>query len=213
MKPDIAQSGGNSEMGWGSDLVAELLRSLGIKYVCINPGSSFRGLHDSLVNYLGNDRPQMILALHEQSVVAIAHGYYKAAGEPMAVVLHSNVGLMAGMMSIFNAWCDRVPILILGATGAVDSAVRRSWIDWNHTFRDQGALVRHYVKWDEQPASTNAAIESVLRTYQRACSAPCGPGYVILDRRLQEDALRGEIAIPDIRRYRPSQGAAPSPDM
>ena len=176
MKPDIAKGGGNSQIGWGSDLIAELLRNLGIKYVCINPGSSFRGLHDSLVNYLGNDRPRMILALHEQSVVAIAHGYYKAAGEPMAVVLHSNVGLMAGMMSIFNAWCDRVPILILGATGAVDTAVRRSWIDWNHTFRDQGALVRHYVKWDEQPASANAAIESVLRTYQRACTAPCGPG-------------------------------------
>src|SRR5205809_1864312 len=105
MKPDSALQSQNKVMGWGSDVVAELLRRLGIKYVCINPGSSFRGLHDSLVNYLGNEKPQMLLALHEQSVVAIAHGYYKAAGEPMAVVLHSNVGLMAGMMSIFNAWC------------------------------------------------------------------------------------------------------------
>jgi thiamine pyrophosphate-dependent acetolactate synthase large subunit-like protein len=200
-------------MQWGSDLIAELLRKLGIKYVCINPGSSFRGLHDSLVNYLGNERPKMILALHEQSVVAIAHGYYKASNEPMAVVLHSNVGLMAGMMSIFNAWCDRVPILILGATGAVDSVVRRSWIDWNHTFRDQGAMVRHFVKWDEQPASAQAAIDGVLRTYQMACTPPCGPGYVILDRRLQEDPISGEIPIPDVRRYQPAAGNGPSPEV
>jgi thiamine pyrophosphate-dependent acetolactate synthase large subunit-like protein len=213
MKPDIAQSGGNTKMAWGSDVVAELLRRLGIRYVCVNPGSSFRGLHDSLVNYLGNDNPKMLLALHEQSVVAIAHGYFKASGEPMAVVLHSNVGLMAGMMSIFNAWCDRVPMLILGATGAVDTALRRSWIDWNHTFRDQAALVRHYVKWDEQPASPRAAIDSVLRTYQKACTMPCGPGYVILDRRLQEDEVEGAVSLPDLRRYQPLAAPAPSPEM
>lgn len=210
MKTDQTLSGGTRTMGWGSDVVAEMLRRLGIKYVCVNPGSSFRGLHDSLVNYLGNDSPRLLIALHEQSVVAIAHGYAKAAGDPMAVVLHSNVGLMAGMMSIFNAWCDRVPILMLGATGAVDSAVRRSWIDWNHTFRDQGALVRHCVKWDDQPASPQAAVDGVLRAYQMACTAPRGPSYVILDRRLQEDALKNEIVIPDIRRYSPPSAGRPS---
>src|SRR3954470_14032274 len=109
MKPDVAVIQRNSQMGWGSDVVAEMLRRLGIKYVCVNPGSSFRGLHDSLVNYLNNGDPKLLLGLHEQSVVAIAHGYAKASGEPMAVVLHSNVGLMCGMMSIFNAWCDRTP--------------------------------------------------------------------------------------------------------
>lgn len=213
MKPDVAVKADAPTMGWGSDVVAELLRRLGFKYVCINPGSSFRGLHDSLVNYLGNEKPQLLLALHEQSVVAIAHGYYKAAGEPMAVVLHSNVGLMAGTMSIFNAWCDRVPMLILGATGAVDSAVRRSWIDWSHTLRDQGALVRHFVKWDEQPQSAQASVDSVLRAFYKACSAPCGPSYVILDRRLQEDALGSDIVIPPVERYRPPTSAAPSPAM
>jgi thiamine pyrophosphate-dependent acetolactate synthase large subunit-like protein len=213
MQRDIPEVAGDLKMGWGSDVIAELLRRLGIKYVCLNPGSSYRGLHDSLVNYLGNDRPTILLALHEQSAVAIAHGYYKACGEPMAVVLHSNVGLMAGMMSIFNAWCDRTPMLILGATGAVDSAVRRSWIDWSHTFRDQGALVRHFVKWDEQPASARAAIESVLRTYQMACTAPRGPGYVILDRRLQEDIVAQDFEIPDIRGYTPLAETAPSQAM
>jgi thiamine pyrophosphate-dependent acetolactate synthase large subunit-like protein len=213
MKSDLAIKSDKPKMGWGSDVVAELLRRLGIKYVCVNPGSSFRGLHDSLINYLGNEKPTMLLALHEQSVVAIAHGYFKASGEPMAVVLHSNVGLMAGMMSIFNAWCDRVPILILGATGAVDSAVRRSWIDWSHTFRDQGALVRHFVKWDEQPASAKAAIDSVLRAYQAACTPPCGPSYVILDRRLQEDAIDSSITVPDVHGYRPPGPVVPSETM
>jgi thiamine pyrophosphate-dependent acetolactate synthase large subunit-like protein len=211
LKVDAALPGTERRMGWGSDVVAELLRRLGIKYVCVNPGSSFRGLHDSLVNYLGNSDPKLLLALHEQSVAAIAHGYAKASGEPMAVVVHSNVGLMCSMMSIFNAWCDRVPILMLGATGAVDSAVRRSWIDWSHTFRDQGALVRQFVKWDEQPASPEAAVDSVLRAYQMACSPPCGPSYVILDRRLQEDALESEITLPDVTRYRsPRVGSPPA---
>jgi len=210
MKADLPEKGTRPVLGWGSDIVAELMRRLGVKYVCVNPGSSFRGLHDSLINYLGNEKPQMLLSLHEQSVVAIAHGYYKACGEPMAVVVHSNVGLMAGMMSIFNAWSDRVPMLILGATGAVDSAVRRNWIDWNHTFRDQGALVRHYVKWDEQPATPRAQIDSILRAWQAANTAPCGPAYVIFDRRLQEDALEGDIALPDIARYKPKAAAAAS---
>ena len=210
MKPDLALQSPNKVMGWGSDVAAEMLRRLGIKYVCVNPGSSFRGLHDSLVNYLGNDDPKLMLALHEQSVVAIAHGYAKVTGKPMAVVVHSNVGLMCGLMSVFNAWCDRMPILMLGATGAVNSAVRRSWIDWSHTFRDQGALVRHYVKWDEQPASPQAVVDSMLRAYQAACTAPCGPSYVILDRRLQEDALSKEIVIPDIARYAPPLPGAPS---
>jgi len=209
MKTDVANVCSAPVLGWGSDVVAELLRRLGIDYVCVNPGSSFRGLHDSLVNYLGNEKPQMLLSLHEQSAVAIAHGYYKACGKPMAVVLHSNVGLMAGMMSIFNAWCDRIPILILGATGAVDSAVRRSWIDWNHTFRDQGAMVRSFVKWDDQPASPEAAVEGMLRAYKAALTAPRGPSYVILDRRLQEDKLEAGIDIPDIERFRPPPPAEP----
>ncbi len=210
IKADQAEPAAQQSIGWGSDVIAEMLRRLGIKYVCLNPGSSFRGLHDSLVNYLGNDQPTLLLALHEQSVVAIAHGYAKAAGEPMAAILHSNVGLMCGTMSIFNAWCDRTPMLILGATGAVDSAVRRSWIDWNHTLRDQGALVRHYVKWDDQPASPQASVDSLLRAYQRAVTPPCGPAYVILDRRLQEDALASPVTLPDVARYASPQAGIAS---
>jgi hypothetical protein len=106
---------------WGSDAIAAMLRALDVPYLALNPGASFRGLHDSLVNYLGNERPQMLLCLHEESAVAIAHGYARASGRMMGVVLHSNVGLMHGTMAIFNAWCDRVPMLILGATGPWDA--------------------------------------------------------------------------------------------
>ncbi|HEY3531983.1 MAG TPA: thiamine pyrophosphate-binding protein, partial [Casimicrobiaceae bacterium] len=126
---------------FGSDAIADMLRALGVEYVALTPGASFRGLHDSLVNHLGNARPAMLLALHEESAVAIAHGYARVAGRPMAVALHANVGLMHATMAIFNAWCDRVPMIVLGATGAVDAVRRRPWIEWIHTARDQGALV------------------------------------------------------------------------
>src|ERR671923_465384 len=155
-------SGANSP-GFGSDVVAETLRALDIPYIALNPGASFRGLHDSLVNYLGNERPQMLLCLHEESAVAIAHGYAKASGRMMGVALHSNVGLMHASMAIFNAWCDRVPMLILGATGPWDAAKRRPWIDWIHTTSDPAALVRGYTKWDNQPGSVQAAYEALLR--------------------------------------------------
>jgi hypothetical protein len=115
---------------YGSDVVAETLRALGFPYTALNPGASFRGLHDSLVNYLGNHDPQLLLALHEEHAVAIAHGYAKVTGRPMAVAVHSNVGLLHATMAIFNAWCDRMPVVILGAMGPVDAAKRRPWIDW-----------------------------------------------------------------------------------
>jgi len=131
---------------WGSDVLAEMLCHLDIPFVALSPGSSFRGLHDSLVNKLGNERPQMLLCLHEEHAAAIVHGYAEVTGEPLAAIMHSSVGLMHGSMAIFNAWCDRVPMLLLGATGSVDAALRRPWIDWLHTSRDQGALIRNFIK-------------------------------------------------------------------
>src|SRR5579871_1531110 len=107
---------------WGSDAMAACLRALDIPYLALNPGASYRGLHDSIVNYLGNTRPQMLLTLHEESAVAIAHGYAKAAERMMGAVVHSNVGLMHATMAVFNAWCDRTPLLLLGATGPWDAA-------------------------------------------------------------------------------------------
>lgn len=198
------------EDGWGSDRIARLLHHLDLPYLCFNPGASFRGLHDSLVNLLGNSDPTMLLCLHEEHAVAIAHGYAKVTGKPLAVALHSNVGLMHATMAIFNAWCDRVPMLILGATGPVDAALRRPFIDWIHTARDQASIVRHYVKWDDQPASVAAAEESLLRGMQLSNTAPCGPVYIVLDVSTQEMAYTTTAPLPDISRYGPIP--SPTPD-
>ena len=198
------------ETAWGSDAIAAMLRALELPYIALNPGASYRGLHDSLVNYLGNERPQMLLCLHEESAVAIAHGYARASGRMMGVALHSNVGLMHGSMAIFNAWCDRMPMLILGATGPWDAAKRRPWIDWIHTAADQGALVRDYTKWDNQPASVTAAYEALLRAVQIADTAPRGPTYVNLDAALQESKIGPLPPVPDVSRHRSPASTVPS---
>lgn len=203
---------GNAAPAWGSDTMAQAVRNLGYKYVALNPGASFRGFHDSLVNFLGNRDPQMILCLHEDHAMAIAHGYAKAAGEPMAVVLHSNVGLMHGSMGIFNAFCDRVPVMVFGATGPVDAAKRRPWIDWIHTAQDQGALVRNFIKWDDQPASVEAAVESIYRANQIAQTQPQGPVYVCLDADLQEQKLAAPVVPPEAHRFAAGDAPRPSDD-
>jgi len=194
---------------WVSDGIARLLRAFEIPYVCVNPGSSFRGLHDSLVNYNGNTHPQILLCLHEEHAVAMAHAYAKVTGKPLAVIVHSNVGLMHATMAIFDAWCDRVPMLILGATGPVDAAKRRPWIDWLHTAKDQGALIRHYTKWDDQPSSIRASYESLLRAMQITETAPKGPVYVCFDAELQESKIESLPPIPVIERFRPPTASVP----
>ena len=194
---------------FGSDVVADTLRALDIPYIALNPGASYRGLHDSLVNYLGNSAPQMLLCLHEESAVAIAHGYAKVTGRAMAVALHSNVGLMHATMAVFNAWCDRMPVLLLGATGPVDAMKRRPWIDWIHTARDQGALVRPYTKWDDQPASPGAAREALMRALWIANTTPQGPVYVNLDAEMQEAKLAEPLPPVDVARFMPPVAGAP----
>ena len=201
---------GVNAAAYGSDVVADALRALDIPYIALNPGASYRGLHDSIVNYLGNTQPQMLLCLHEESAVAIAHGYAKVTGKAMAVAVHSNVGLMHATMGFFNAWCDRMPMVVLGATGPVDATKRRPWIDWIHTARDQGALVRGYTKWDDQPASPLAAREAVLRAGWIANTAPRGPTYVNLDAGMQEAALNEPVSAFDAKRYMPDVASAPS---
>jgi len=201
---DRPENLGKPQMKWGSDVVAEVTRRLNLKYIALVPGASYRGFHDSIVNYLGNSNPQMVICLHEEHAVSIADGYGKVSEEPMAVALHSNVGLMHASMPIFNAWCDRTPMVIFGATGPVDAHRRRPWIDWIHTSKDQASIIRDYTKWDDQPASPQAAVESVLRANQITRSVPYGPVYICLDAGLQESALSEEISIPDPARFAPA---------
>ena len=194
---------GANAPGFGSDIIADALRSLDIPYIALTPGASYRGLHDSIVNYLGNSSPQMLLCLHEEAAVAIAQGYAKVTGKAMAVAVHSNVGLLHAAMAIFNAWCDRMPMVVLGATGPVDAVKRRPWIDWIHTARDQGALVREYTKWDDQPASPGAAREAILRGTWIANTSPQGPVYINFDAELQEMKVNEPLPAIDVNRFMP----------
>lgn len=173
---------------YGSDVVVDLLVELGVPLVAFAPGATFRGLHDSLVNYRG-DAPEIVECLHEEISVAVAHGYAKATGTMPAVALHDVVGLQHATMALYNAWCDRVPLLALGGTGPVDAAHRRPWIDWIHTANVQATQVRDYTKWDDQPASLEAVPESLVRARQLATSVPRGPVYVCLDSEIQEQEV------------------------
>jgi acetolactate synthase-1/2/3 large subunit len=186
---------------WGSDVVVDMLKAFEIEYVSLNPGSSFRGLHDSLINYGGNHMPETILCPHEEIVVGVAHGYARAKGKPMAAAVHNIVGLQHASMAIFNAWCDRLPIIVLGGTGPTDTAHRRPRIDWAHTAVVQGNLVRDFVKWDDQPASVEAIPESFIRAYRLATTDPMGPVYVCYDADVQEKKLNGDSTLPSLQRY------------
>lgn len=210
---DIPQPSEPGETIWASDAIADMLRAMDVPYVLLNPGASFRGLHDSIVNHLGNEKPQMMVVLHEEHAVAIAHGYTKVTGKPLIAILHSNVGLMHGSMAIFDAWVDRVPVIVLGATGPVDASKRRPWIDWIHTAQDQAALVRNFIKWDAQPASIPSAQEALLRAKQIATTAPQGPVYVCFDAALQESKLAARPAMPDPARYLAPPPARPSDEV
>jgi thiamine pyrophosphate-dependent acetolactate synthase large subunit-like protein len=170
---------------YGSDLLVERLVRLGVKYLALNPGASIRGLHDSLVHPPG-PAPELILSLHEEIAVAMAHGYAKAGGGTMAVAVHDTVGLLHASMAIFNAWADRAGLLAFVGTGPLDAARRRPWIDWVHTTTDQGALVRDFSVWNDQPTSPKALLESLDRAWTAAHRQPTGPAVISLDVDLQE---------------------------
>lgn len=190
---------------YGSDLIVDLLLRYRIPYVSLNPGSTFRGLHDSIVNYAGN-RPEIIECQHEEIAVGIAHGYARATGKPMACILHDTVGLLHGAMAIYVAYMDRAPVLVLGATGPMEAARRRPRIDWDHTALVQGNAVRDFVKWDDQPFGTEAVVESFARAYRIATAPPQGPVYLCYDVAFQEDPLTTEVELPD-----PDRGGLYSP--
>lgn len=210
MEPRTPAGARKSSAQYGSDVVVEMLAALGIEYVALNPGASFRGLHDSLVNFHTPGAPQIITCTHEEICVALAHGYAKTKGTPMAAALHNLVGLQHGTMAIFNAWCDRTPILVLGGTGPMDASRRRPHIDWVHTALVQGNQVRDYVKIDDQPWSVEAVPESMLRAYKTATTQPGGPVYVCFDVELQEQKLTEALMLPDPARY--AAPAAPGPN-
>jgi len=184
-----------NDRGWQSDVIVDLIKRYGFPFITLNPGASFRGLHDSLVNYGGND-PPMMLCPHEEIAVQIAHGYAKATGKPMAVILHDLVGLLHACMAIYYAYIDRVPVFIIGATGPMDEGKRRPHIDWTHSALVQGNAIRDYVKWDYQPTSIEGVPESFARAYSIMTTEPQGPVYMCYDAALQEEPLARKVMLP-----------------
>ena len=163
----------------GSDFMVDVIKSLGFEYICANPGSSFRGLHESVINYGGNQTPELITCCHEESSVATGHGYFKVEGKPLAVMAHGTVGLQHAAMAIYNAWCDRVPVyIILGNYG--DAATRRG-AEWYHGTQDVAAMVRDYTKWDDTPWSLGHFAESAVRAYRIGMTPPMAPVVIVAD--------------------------------
>ncbi len=190
----------------GSDFMVDVIKSLNVEYVAANPGSSFRSLHESVVNYGGNKSPELITCLHEESSVAIAHGYAKAAGKPMAVMAHGSVGFQHAAMAVYNAWCDRVPVIMFGGNG-IDADKRRPGTEWSHSVQDPALLLRDYVKWDDAPGSLQHFAESTVRAYRVATTGQMGPVVIMADIDLQEDAIHGKPpSIPKLRPTLPLQG-------
>jgi thiamine pyrophosphate-dependent acetolactate synthase large subunit-like protein len=211
--PSLSKGKGSHAPGWGSDFIVEQLSRLHLPYIALVPGSSYRGIHDSLVNYNNNDSPQMLICLHEEHAIALAHGYAKVTEKPLAAGLHANVGLMHASMAIYNAFCDRVPMVIMGATGPLDAMKRRPWIDWLHTALDQGALIRPFVKFDDQPLGINSAVRSLVKATASTIAKPCAPVYVCMDVGLQEgDVDSEEVFFPDTDRYMNTASPSPSPE-
>jgi len=197
---------------YGSDVVVDLMKAFDIEYAAFNPGATFRGIHDSIVNYGGNYRPEVIFCNHEEISVALAHGYAKAKGKPMIAIVHNMVGLQHASMAIFNAYIDRVPIMVLGGTGPMNTKRRRPRIDWIHTALVQGNQVRDYVKWDDQPYSLEDVPDSFIRGYRLATTEPMAPVYINYDADIQEDSIASPIEIPDIRRYAPPAPMQANPE-
>jgi benzoylformate decarboxylase/acetolactate synthase-1/2/3 large subunit len=191
----------------GSDFMADVLKAVGLQYVSINPAAGFRSLHESIVNYSGNRNPEIITCLHEESAAGMAHGYAKAAGRPMGVMVHGTVGLQHASMGLYNAWCDRVPMMVFGGNG-MDAETRRPGVEWIHSAQDPAALVREFVKWDDQPASLQHFAESTVRAHQFTLTAPMGPVMIAIDMDLQEEPVEraDKLRIPKISRLIQPQG-------
>lgn len=198
-----------SNRRWQSDVIVDLIKQYGFSHIALNPGASYRGLHDSLVNYGEND-PPMMLCNHEKIAVQIAHGYARATGQPMIAIVHDLVGLLHAPMGIYYAYLDRAPVFVIGATGPLAEPKRRPFIDWIHSANVQGEAIRHYVKWDYQPASIDGVPDAFARAYSVMMSGRQGPIYLCYDAGLQEAELDHEMKLPPLDAVRVP--APPSPD-
>jgi acetolactate synthase I/II/III large subunit len=191
----------------GSDFMVDVLKSLNFEYVCANPGNSFRSLHESLINYGGNKAPEFITCCHEESAVGMGHGYAKIEGKPLLVCVHGTVGLQHASMAIYDAFCDRVPVYVVLGNFS-DAAVRFGQVDWTHSAQDPAAMVRDYVKWDDNPISLEAFAESAVRAYKIAATPPAMPVALVAGHALQEHPVPegANLAVPKLTMTSPPAG-------
>jgi thiamine pyrophosphate-dependent acetolactate synthase large subunit-like protein len=191
----------------GSDFMVDVIKSLNIKYIASNPTSGCRGLHESLINYGNNKDPELLTVLHEESGTGIAHGYAKVSGKPMGLLFHGTVGVMHASMALYNAWCDRVPMLLLCGNDP-DGADRLPGVPTTHSALDPLALVRDFTKWDDQPGSLQHYAESMVRAYKISTTPPMEPVGMVLAAHLQEHAVEKnkKLVIPKLTMAAPPQG-------
>ena len=191
----------------GSDDMVDIIKALGIEFITTNPGSSFRGLHEAIINYGGNSAPELITCLHEESSVAMGHGYAKIAGKPLGVMAHGTVGLQHASMAVYNAYCDRVPVVLI-VGNSLDATMRRPGVEWAHSVQDAAAMVRDYTKWDDMPISMGHFAESAVRAYKIAMTPPMGPVLLVADTELQEHPVTrtGKFQVPKLTLAAPPAG-------
>src|SRR5262252_7093240 len=191
----------------GSDFMVDVIKSLGIEYVCANPGSAFRGLHESVINYGDNKAPEFLTCCHEESSVAMAHGYAKIEGKPLAVFAHGTVGLQHAAMAVYNAYCDRVPVIVIGGN-ILDATKRMPPVEWAHSVQDAASFLRDFTKWDDCPVSLPHFAESTVRAYKLAMTPPCMPVVLIADGELQENPVPSDakLAVPSMVLPAPPRG-------
>jgi acetolactate synthase-1/2/3 large subunit len=186
--PEMAHEEGRAN----SDFMVDVIKSLGIDYVYSNPASSFRGLHESLINYGRNTKPEFITCMHEESATAMSHAYFKVTGKPALMLCHGTVGLQHATMGIYNAWCDRAPVIVLGGND-LDAAKRPPGVPTYHSAQDINAIVRDYTKWDDTPRSLQHFAQSMVRAYKIATTPPYGPVAIVVDAGLQEEIMHGDM--------------------
>jgi acetolactate synthase-1/2/3 large subunit len=187
--PAAPRPGERAAVRPGSDLMVQVLRDLGVEYVAGNPGSSFEGLQESIINYgtPPNKTPEFITALHEESAVTMAHGYGKATGRPMCALLHGTIGVQHGAMSIYQAYYDRTPALLIAGRDLGFIAA--------HSANDMAGMVRSFTKWDAQPKTLADSLTAIQRAYSEAITPPCGPTLVVVDIELQKEEAR-DLKVP-----------------
>ena len=191
----------------GGDFMVDVLKTLDLDYLAMNCASSFRGLHEAVLNHGKNVKPEILTCPHEEIAVAMGHGYAKMEGKPLAMICHGVVGLQHATMAIYNAWCDRVPVYVMG--GNIIEANKRgaTYAEWVHSAVDIGAAVRDYTKWDDQPTSLQHFAESAVRAYKIATTPPMGPVLLSLDAELQENPIQesAKLHIPKLSKVVPAQ--------